>query len=172
MRDGRSIVRTLRHRSALSLRDLADRAGTSSATISNYETGRKEPRLTTLAHLAEAAGYELVVDIRPRLTEQERLSLALGRAVADKLRSDPDRVLAVANQNLERQRAADVAGHASQHHDAWEMLLHGPVDALIAMLVTDAPIGRELRPTAPFAGVLDDSERAAALAGTDQGAQP
>jgi len=113
-----------------------------------------------------------VVELRPRLTGQEQLSLALGRAVADKLRADPDRVLAVARRNLDRQRAADVGGHAAQHHDAWELLLSGPLDAVIAMLTTDAPIGRELRPTAPFAGVLDDRERTEAMVSATRDPEP
>jgi transcriptional regulator with XRE-family HTH domain len=158
-----SIVTQLRQRGRLSLRELAARAGTSSATVSNYETGRKEPRLSTLAQLAAAAGYELVVDIRPKLTDPEHASLALGHAVAHRLHADPGPVLAAARRNLATQRHADLDGHAAAYHDAWQMLLDGPLDALIDILTTDAPLGRELRPTAPFAGLVSDAKRAAAF---------
>ena len=43
---------------------MAARAGTSAATLSNYERGSKEPRLSTLSRLIESAGAELVVHVR------------------------------------------------------------------------------------------------------------
>jgi len=55
----------LRKTNGLTLRSLADLVGTSSATLSNYELGRKEPRLSTLERLVEASGSKLRVEIVP-----------------------------------------------------------------------------------------------------------
>ena len=45
--------------SRLSQRDLAERAGTSQATLSAYERGRKSPSLAVAERIVEAAGYRL-----------------------------------------------------------------------------------------------------------------
>jgi predicted transcriptional regulator len=58
------VLRQMRRRTGLSLRELAARAGTSAATLSNYERGLKEPRLSTLSRLVASAGAELVVHVR------------------------------------------------------------------------------------------------------------
>ena len=54
-------LRWCRHRSGYTLRALADRAGTSHATLSAYESGRKSPNAATLERILLAAGYELEV---------------------------------------------------------------------------------------------------------------
>lgn len=66
------LVAHLRASSRLSLRALAERSGTSSATLSNYEQGTKEPRLSTLERLASAAGARLDVRILPDLARSLR----------------------------------------------------------------------------------------------------
>jgi transcriptional regulator with XRE-family HTH domain len=60
------IVRSLHDRSGLGLRELARRAGTSHATVHQYETGAKEPRVDTMARLAGVAGYHLELALVPR----------------------------------------------------------------------------------------------------------
>lgn len=60
------IVRSLRQRSGLGLRELARRAGTSHATVRAYETGAKEPRVDTLSRLAGVAGYDLELVLVPQ----------------------------------------------------------------------------------------------------------
>lgn len=44
---------------------LAERGATSQSSIADYESGRVEPRLSTLARLLEATGHELVLECRP-----------------------------------------------------------------------------------------------------------
>ena len=60
-----------RQRSGLTLRALAARAGTSHATISAYESGRKVPNVETLDRIVRAAGYE--IDVSLALRQQSTL---------------------------------------------------------------------------------------------------
>jgi hypothetical protein len=57
--DAAAIIRQARSTSGLSLRELAERAGTSYSTLSAYENGRKSPRLDTLERIVRAAGASL-----------------------------------------------------------------------------------------------------------------
>jgi uncharacterized protein len=65
----------------MSQTELAARAGVAQSVISAYESGRRQPALTTLARLIEAAGYDLVVDIRRKPRRLSRLSGPVGRKV-------------------------------------------------------------------------------------------
>jgi predicted nucleotidyltransferase/DNA-binding XRE family transcriptional regulator len=56
------LVRQLRERAGLTQAQLAKRAGISQPAISDYEHGRKRPRLSTLQRLA--AAVDLEVDLR------------------------------------------------------------------------------------------------------------
>jgi transcriptional regulator with XRE-family HTH domain len=60
------LIRRARRRAGLSQRELAERAGTSHATVAQYETGVKVPRVDTLARLLEAAGFVPEVALQPR----------------------------------------------------------------------------------------------------------
>lgn len=59
------MLRRARTGAALSLRELAARAGTSHATLSAYETGRKVPTVATLDRILRAAGVELSEELAP-----------------------------------------------------------------------------------------------------------
>ena len=67
-------LRRARMRAGLSLRALAERAGTSHATLAAYEGGRTVPRVDTLDRIIRAAGYATDIDIerRPDATDGER----------------------------------------------------------------------------------------------------
>lgn len=80
------LLRRARSRAGLSQAELAARAGVAQSVISAYEAGRRQPALATLARLIEAAGYELVVDIRRRPRRLSRLSGPVGRKVRRKRR--------------------------------------------------------------------------------------
>jgi transcriptional regulator with XRE-family HTH domain len=56
------LLRRARRRSGLTQSDLARRAGTSQATVSAYESGRKEPSVATLNRLLAAAGSRLTTE--------------------------------------------------------------------------------------------------------------
>ncbi len=50
-------------RAGLTQAALAQRAGTSQATLSAYESGRKQPSVVTLSRVLEAAGARLTVEM-------------------------------------------------------------------------------------------------------------
>jgi transcriptional regulator with XRE-family HTH domain len=60
----------------LSLRALAERAGTSHATLVAYEAGRAVPRVDTLDRILRAAGYatDIRAERRPDATAGERVA--------------------------------------------------------------------------------------------------
>lgn len=49
----------------LSQNEVARRAGVAQSVISAYESGRREPAMTTLTRLVEATGHRLVVKLEP-----------------------------------------------------------------------------------------------------------
>ena len=60
-------LRETRLRAALSLRELARRAGTSHATLLAYERATKVPTTTTFFRILEASGNVVDLDIQPRI---------------------------------------------------------------------------------------------------------
>lgn len=72
--DAARTLRRARHASGLSLRALAERAGTSHATLAAYEAGRAVPRVDTLDRILRAAGYATDIDVTRRAdaTDAER----------------------------------------------------------------------------------------------------
>jgi transcriptional regulator with XRE-family HTH domain len=60
--DVATTLRSARRRAGLSQRELAVRAGTSQATLSAYENGRKQPTVETFGRLLAAAASRLVVE--------------------------------------------------------------------------------------------------------------
>ena len=72
--DAASTLRWARQHAQLSLRVLAERAGTSHATLAAYEAGRAVPRVDTLDRILRAAGYATDIDMSRRAdaTDDER----------------------------------------------------------------------------------------------------
>lgn len=61
------MVREVRRRSRLGLRELARRADTSHATLHAYSAGTKEPRFDTVMRIADAAGFVVEIELAPRV---------------------------------------------------------------------------------------------------------
>ena len=156
-----SAIRSLRRVSGMTQADLARSGGTSQPTISAYESGRKSPTLETVERLARSAGLRATVSFHPALTREERRSLALHRAIAERLQRDPLDTLRRARATLERM--STVACSSSQALREWGVLLDRPVPALVEVLTDPSPWARELRHVTPFAGVLSARERAEVL---------
>lgn len=150
-------VRELRRNADLTQAELARAAGTSQPTIAAYESGRKSPSLRTLSRMARAVGLEAVVVFPPAMTREDRRSLALHRAIADRLTAHPTKTLHRAIQNLALMRdrnpqAADLLGE-------WDDILTRPVEAIVAAMLDPSQRARGLRKVTPFAGVLEPQER-------------
>lgn len=64
-------LRSARQRAGLSLRALADRAGTSHAAISAYEQGRKQPSAAVFLRILEACGNAVEIHQEPRIREAD-----------------------------------------------------------------------------------------------------
>ena len=60
-----TLIKLARRDAGISQRELARRAGTSQATLSAYEAGRKSPSLDTLARIVRAAGRDLRIQVIP-----------------------------------------------------------------------------------------------------------
>src|SRR4051812_21467494 len=90
-----------RRRAGLTQAALAERAGTSQATVSAYESGRKQPSVKTLSRLLAAAGARLTAERAavpvavPSKGAHERAGRELieALALAEELPARPARVL-------------------------------------------------------------------------------
>ena len=69
----RHLIRIARRRAGLTQKALADRAGTSQAAMSAYESGRRSPSVETLCRILRSAGFE----VRMRLAEPDTHEAAL-----------------------------------------------------------------------------------------------
>lgn len=170
MNETAQLVRELRRSCGHTLRELARRSKTSAAALVDYEAGRHEAKLSTLRRLANAAGCDLVVELRPRLSAPEARSLALHRAIAEHLERDAQRVREIAIHNLQVMSAAHTAGHSGAYLDAWDDLLVSGGEELAKMLVSTDQVARDLRQASPFSGVLSEEERLCVLRGSPTGA--
>ena len=66
-----ALLADARARAGLSLRELAERAKTSHATVSAYEKGRKIPSVVTYFRILEACGNAVDVQLHPRIRERD-----------------------------------------------------------------------------------------------------
>lgn len=148
----------------LSQRQLADRAGTSGPTIAAYESGSKEPRLSTVRRIIRATGNEVHLSIGAPLRRNEARALALHAVIVTHLQRSPRGVIELARHNLETMRAASGGTVAAELLDEWERLLNGPQRDLERLLTSRSERAHDLRQVSPFAGVLDANERSAAYA--------
>jgi len=67
-----TLLRLARTGSGLSLRVLAQRAGTSHSTLSAYEAGHVDPSVGTMQRIVRAAGYDLQADLTPLVGGEHR----------------------------------------------------------------------------------------------------
>lgn len=92
-------LREARERAGLSQAALAERTGTSQATISAYESGRKQPSVDTLSRLLAATGQRLAVEpghhVEPSRQSHRRNARILADvlALAEALPARRERVL-------------------------------------------------------------------------------
>lgn len=98
----------------------------------------------------------------PPLTREDRRSLWLHEAIADKLRQDPAGVLRRARTNL--RRMAGINPGAAALLREWRQILRRPVADIIGVMLDPRSHARELRQVTPFAGVLSARERSGAYA--------
>jgi transcriptional regulator with XRE-family HTH domain len=98
----RHLIRMARRQAGMTQKSLAERAGTSQAAMSAYESGRRSPSVDTLCRVLGAAGFE----VRMRLSEPDTHE-ASGRMAEAMLPADQ---VATHNEN-ERARVASRRAH-------------------------------------------------------------
>ena len=101
----------------------------------------------------------------PPLTHEEWLeshlfldavSLALHRAIAERLSQNPSYVLSIARNNLQRW----LSRNAEPAWREWQEILENSTPTTICEILSqDTEEGQRLRSATPFAGVLSESER-------------
>lgn len=72
----RHLIRIARREAGMTQQTLADRAGTSQAAVSAYESGRRSPSVDTLCRLLGAAGFEVRMRLAPPDTHVPSLAAA------------------------------------------------------------------------------------------------
>ncbi len=98
------------------------------------------------------------------LTRDQARGLWLHRAVAGRLALDPDGTLNKARANLEKLQRVHPTGMAARWLGQWQAALDAGTEAVFDVLVSRSPQAVELRQNSPFADVLSEQERQAALA--------
>ena len=101
---------------------------------------------------------ELVRDRSNRLTRDQRRSLWIAYATAGKIVLAPETAIQLARKNIEHLKKSS-RGQAKRWLSEWESLLNGPIEDVVAALVSPSPWSRELRQNNPFAGLLGPTER-------------
>ena len=82
MSDAGRVLRNARRAAGMTQAELARRAGVTQSVISAYESGRREPALSTLSRLVEATGATLQLQVQHRDTGIGRLpATARGQAI-------------------------------------------------------------------------------------------
>jgi len=91
----------------------------------------------------------------------DEFALAYHRAVAERLRAEPEAVLERALQNLDRWAEGDAFGAGERTSlEEWRGILgEADVDRLIEIMTDTSDEGQRLRSSSPFVGALSPEER-------------
>jgi hypothetical protein len=100
----------------------------------------------------------------------DEFALAYHRAVAERLRAEPDAVLERARLTLSRWSEGDVFEAGEQASlEEWRVILGvTDVDRLIEIMTDTSDEGQRLRSSSPFVGALSPEERLEILAACEQ----
>jgi hypothetical protein len=100
----------------------------------------------------------------------DEFALAYHRAVAVRLRAEPEAVLERARRNLDRWMEGDAFGAGEQASlEEWRKILgEADVDHLIEIITDTSDYGQRLRSSSPFVGALSPQERLEILAACEQ----
>ncbi len=90
--------------------------------------------------------------------ENDQASLEMARAVADRLRRNPE-LLEIARANLARwSRQNASVGSLLRCYAEWEHILERPIDQICELLCSESDESQRLRQNSPFAGVLSPAQ--------------
>lgn len=154
------MLRQAREHAVVSQSELARRSGVARYLVNRYERGLSEPSVAQLDRILDVVDRELTV--QRELTRGERRSLRLAERVAAKLRSEPERTLRIAREQLARQHAA-ATDRERAWLAVWDAVLELPVEILADLLVDTGEFARAMRTSSPMTVALDDDTRREAL---------
>lgn len=121
-------------------------------------------RAGTHRRIARSMVLRLLETAKATLTREQEQSLWLHLAVAGRLVTEPDLVMAKARANLDEWGTAHRRDGMSAHWLAeWKRLLDTGVDEVADVLCDPSDRAVELRQNSPFAGVLPPGTRARVL---------
>ncbi len=83
----RHLIRMARRQAGFTQQVLAERAGTSQAAMSAYESGRRSPSVDTLCRILGAAGFEVRMRLAPPDSHTSALAMAETLLPAEQLAS-------------------------------------------------------------------------------------
>jgi hypothetical protein len=86
----------------------------------------------------------------------DQRSLALHRAIAEKLRVHPE-LVQIARDNLDRWSRK--SGRSQPYWDAWREILKRPLPEILDLMQEESEKMTALRQATPFAGILEPAER-------------
>jgi hypothetical protein len=100
----------------------------------------------------------------------DEFALAYHRAVADRMRAEPEPVLERARQNLNRWMEGDAFGAGEQASlEEWRRIIgEADVERLVEIMTDTSDEGQRLRSSSPFVGALPPEERLEILAACEQ----
>lgn len=164
--DAGVLLRDARRRAGLSQSDLARRAGVPQSVVSEYEAGKRQPAVPTLARLVAATGHELTIGLeRSDPTVRGLPDTPLGR----RLRQNRKALLAaVGNAGGSNLRVFGSVARGEETPDSdVDLLVDLPEDtSLFAVLALEGTLERILKVKVDLAPVasLKPSVRTEALA--------
>jgi hypothetical protein len=82
--------------------------------------------------------------------------LAIHKVVAERIRADPSLLDLARKRVAEWQRTCTMN---PKYPEAWSVLLSGPIERLLELLVDPGEAATELRHVSPFAGIVDMATR-------------
>lgn len=143
--DAGALLREARSRVGLSQSDLARRAGVPQSVVSDYEAGKRQPALPTLARLVAGTGHELRLGLERTDPHVRGLpDTALGRRLRRHRRALLSAVAAAGGSNL-RVFGSVARGQDTSDSDV-DLLIDLPPDTgLFALLALEEQLERILR---------------------------
>lgn len=170
----RSQIRATRLRKGVGVRELARLSGVTPAAVIKWERSEAEgtAQIRTVAKALNALGETLVTSSRPSRgsaekpmeRREDRTSLELHRAVAKKMISDPEAVFEKVPENIEVLRTQVRGSLAHEWLDEWQSLVESrSLGGLVDVMLGTDPRSVDLRQVSPFAKVLSQDERIAAI---------
>ena len=163
-----ALIRDVRHRRAVGVRELARRCGVAAPTVVDWERSEAAGtiQVETLHRALAAMGERLAVRSRAQTIQfaqlerrEQRLGLELHRSIAIKLVADPESVLESARARLGSMRTG-LRGGALEWLDQWGQFIEGrDVGGLIVVMLGTTQHDIDMRSVSPFTGLLSPEER-------------